>query len=48
MGQDIEIQTKAKYLGVWIDEHLNWTTQVNQVCTQGYITLKICGKFHPN
>lgn len=40
MGEDIMVNNKAKYLGVWLDENLTMTRQVNNVCAQGYVMLK--------
>ena len=31
MGEDIMVNNKAKYLGVWLDENLTMTRQVNNV-----------------
>ena len=40
MGEDIKTSSSAKYLGVWLDEKLFMSKQVNHVCAQGYITLR--------
>ena len=40
MGEEVAVQNNAKYLGVWIDENLSMTTQVNKVCSQGYFAIK--------
>ena len=40
MGENIEISSAAKYLGIWIDDNLSMTKQINNVCSQGYRTLK--------
>ena len=40
MGELINVKTSAKYLGIWLDEHLSFTKQINQVCSQGYGTLR--------
>ena len=40
MGEDIVIQRSAKYLGVWLDQNLTFSKQINNVCSQGYMMLR--------
>ena len=40
LGENISVQSSAKYLGVWLDENLTMTKQVNNVCKQGYLMLR--------
>ena len=40
MGECITVSNAAKYLGIWIDESMTMTRQVNHACSQGYMVLK--------
>ena len=40
MGESITVGCSAKYLGVWLDQHLTFKKQINHVCAQGYRILK--------
>ena len=33
-GIDIEIVTDHKYLGIYIDNHLNWNTNTQKLCSK--------------
>ena len=34
------VSNTAKYLGIWLDENLSMTRQVNHACSQGYMILR--------
>ena len=40
MNENLKVQTSAKYLGIWLDQNLTFSKQINAVCSQGYIMLK--------
>ena len=40
MGEMIKVDSSAKYLGFWLDEHLDFSKQINNVCSQGYWALR--------
>ena len=40
MGEDIPVENSARYLGIWLDENLCMSKQVNNVCGQGYAMLR--------
>ena len=40
MEEIVIVSKEAKYLGVWIDEHLSMSKQINSICSYGYMMLK--------
>ena len=40
MDEVIQVDDSAKYLGVWLDQNLTFSKQINRICSSGYMMLR--------